>query len=387
MPYHGSIQVQDQAGWTKTFLLEKALVMVGSGPVNDIVLPEEHGGGVSSVHLQLLHTRLESSHVRAVNLTGSPLPLLRGKPVRTAAISANAFQDLEDGDVLEVGEFKLVFSLQSCEGLTRSSRSEHLGLKLETAGLKLRAGEHLDGLLTVSNFGTQKRCQFGFNLEGLPADCYQIDPAPLLYPNGEEQLRIRIYHRGAHPTSGTCPVCLRMTAPGAYPLENVMLSFNLEVAPVYQVDVCVQEGKDAPAAWEDSPPTPDLQRTARVDPASGLLQKPMEAISAANLTSPMPEMEGNAPSTAAELPQNGQETQSSPIAPVLPAEHDQDWWSDTRTAQIAAQSADPYTRRSTGRKPRLTPDQKIQVLRTPEATGGSSPRLSVQQPEDSEQNG
>jgi hypothetical protein len=392
MSYHGSIQVQDPSGWTKTFPLEKALVMVGSAPVNDILLPEEQGEGVLPVHLQLLHTRLELENVRAVNLSDIPIPVQRANPAGVSAISPHAYQDLEDGDALQVGGFELVFSLQSSEGFSHSSRSEHLGLKLETPGLALKASRQLDGLLTVINYGTQKRCQFGIDLEGLPPDCYQIDPAPLLYPNGEAQLRVRIYHRGSRPPAGSCAVCLRMTAPGAYPTEEVRLPFSLEVAPVYQVDVCVLERKGDPFSWMEAASAPEPAAATPVEPVDNQPQKSTEVNQEA--AQPTRQEAAKVPLPPVPSPVHDEEAgQELPQAPApspsaAPAgEQDQDWWSETRAAQIPLQASDPYARRNPGRKPRPSPGQVTQVLHTPETpVVGSATQLPDHQTEDSEQN-
>lgn len=367
MPYYGSIQVQDRSGWVKTFRLEKALAMVGSAGMNDVILPGEHGGA-APVALQLLHTQPGSSQVRAVNLTAGPLPIAHARQAGAGEIAANASRELLDGDVLQVGEFSLTFSLQSGEGFSRSQRSEHLGLKLELPGLKLRAGRQLDGLLTISNFGAQKRCQFEIDLEGLPADCFRIDPAPLLYPGGEEQLAFRITHRGSRPGAGPCPACLRMAAPGAYPTEEVRLEFTLEVAPVYQVDMRVLDGKEPPSEWGEAAIAPELQAApaaaAKRGNGSGL-PAPEEAARPA-AAQPVPAEEAGAASPqASQAPAPQAEPAAPPAAPPQPAEPEPDWWTEAAPARIAPQAGDGYPRRGAARKPRPAPNQPIQVLRTP----------------------
>lgn len=384
MPYYGSIQVQDRYGWTKTFRLEKALVMVGSAPVNDIVLPSEHGDGVLPVHLQLFHPQPDLVEVRAVNLTNSVIPLTRVNPSAAAGISANAYQNLESGDALQVGQFTLALSLQSGEGFSRSERSEHLGLKLELPTPILRAEKQLEGLLTINNFGLQKRCQFEIDLEGLPSDCYQIDPAPLLYPNGEEQLRIRFFHRGTRPGAGTGPVTLRMTAAGAYPTEEVVLSFNLEVAPVYQTDMLVLDDKETPSEWVIAPistvfpamPAPESAVIAPQPPNTAKQNQPLE--------SSMPEtIEPNPAPTDQPVPDNVVITEQ-PSRQAQLAETEGDWWSDEHAPQGIAPAFNAYRRRTSSHKPRLAPNQNIQVLRGPGVPASGGEGEPTPQPENNE---
>ncbi len=373
MPYYGSIKVQDPSGWTKAFRLEKSLVIVGSAPVADIVLPAEHGEGVQPFHLQLLHPQPELVNVRAVNLTSGTIPLVRVNPATAPVLGANASLDLEDGDGLHVGGFILTLALQSVEGFSRTQRSEHLGLKLEMPTPRLRAGKGVDGLLTVTNFGTQKRCQFDLDLDGLPADCYQIDPAPLISPNGEEQLRIRFFHRGTRPAGGTCPVTLRMTAPVTYPTEEVLLGFNLEVAPIYQVDVSILTVNETPLSRVEplpaSPPQPA--------PAAPLPQSAPQALPPAPVPQPVqmaqPELPTSAPGTPPPLPVETVPVAPAPqpvLQPVLeqkaspaPAASDGDWWTEPANPQVNVQPFDPASRRGAARRPRLAPNQNIQVLR------------------------
>jgi hypothetical protein len=387
MPYYGSIMVQDPSGWTKAFRLEKSLVIVGSAPVADIILPAEHGEGVQPFHLQLLHPQPELVTVRAVNLTGGAIPLVRVNPAAAAVLGANASLDLEDGDGLHVGGFILTLALQSVEGFSRVQRSEHLGLKLEMPTPRLRAGKGVDGLLTVTNFGTQKRCQFEIDLDGLPADCYQIDPAPLISPNGEEQLRIRFFHRGTRPAGGACPITLRMTAPVTYPTEEVLLGFNLEVAPIYQVEVSILTVNQTPAAHVEPlpqpapaaplpqsapqglPPAPQPPQMAQPELPSStpVSPQPVESVPAAPMPQPVlqPVVEQQAPLV--------------PAASPMPAAADGDWWTEPANPQVSVQPFDPGLRRGAARRPRLAPNQNIQVLRptlTPDE-GAAEPSIPV----------
>jgi hypothetical protein len=263
MPYYGSLQVIDRSGWTKSFSLEKALLMVGTASYNDIVLPDEPGSGVAPVHLQVMRPALEVGRIRVVNLASSACALVKAPhssasaprssastpeavslfpdqagsaPAENIPVAGSASIEMESGDTLILGGFRLVFSLRMLNGIALSTRSENIGIRLEFPNRTLRPGKGLAGQITVINFGSQKRCQFELELEGLPQDCYQIEPAPILFPNSDERLQIRLLHRCTHPAGGLQKIWLHAVAAAAYPTEELTLPFELDIAVVDQVD-------------------------------------------------------------------------------------------------------------------------------------------------------
>ena len=399
MPYYGSVNVIDRSGWSKSYNLEKSLLMVGSAAVNDIVLPLDRGSGVASIHLQVLHPQIDQSRVRVVNLANSAASLKKGATGENVTIPANGTGDVEDGDAISLGDFTLAFSIQSQNGFTGSARSDHMGLKLELPGLQLKIGNRLAGRITVSNYGDQKRCQFEIELEGLPADCYQIDPVPFLFPKGEETLQIRLYHRGNRPPAGSCPVQLRATAPGTYPTEEVLLPVQFEVMPVYRYDVSIEGSHALEAA---AVPRPVTQAVVGIErPNTGLPPAEPLATAAGKLA---PEMSGLTsepqPAPAAALPQaiapsprpvesalNPAATESPVPAPAekAPAAQEVDWWASAQNLPTSENRPEPPANPSQARKPRLPlKGQPIQVLKTPQEPPESG---SGQTPPDQDKEG
>jgi hypothetical protein len=233
MGYYGSIKVSDKYGWVKSFPLEKALVMIGSASSNDIVLAEERGSGVAPLHLQVICSDKHISNLKIINLMNSPIPCVKFKTSQSILITANRAVDLEDKDQITLGDFILTLSVVNM-GISLSSRTDHIGLDLEIPSLNLRKNSKLAGQICLTNFGDTSRSQFEIDLEGLPGECYQIDPAPLLFPGAKEQLDIRFFHRTTMPSAGSCPVAIRVYSPESYPTEEVRLEFNLEVDPVFE---------------------------------------------------------------------------------------------------------------------------------------------------------
>ena len=392
MGYYGTIQVVDGTGWSKTFSIEKALTMIGSAAFNDVVLQEEHGGGVKAVHLQLIRKQAGKRGFRLVNLVSEPLSMTLSRARGEAVIPANGSRDLEDGDAVRVGDFSIIFYLQSVNGVSVEKRSENIGIRLEMPGVTLRSGVRLAGLLTVMNFGEEKRSQFEIELEGLPTDCFQIDPAPLLYPGGEEKLQIRFYHRGIRPLAGECPIRLRASAVGAYPTEEVILPLVLDVDPVYHYEVDLME-EQKPLEAMDEPvlplPEPNIVVSEPVSPS-------FEEFSLPTANEPPPVVktpqQSAVPALPAEelvqvptiQPSNGRVVESAsdaeleslvetnspkdvPIQPVV-EEPEVDWWTEDMEELPAVANSDPLADLKRGIKPSLSVEKtNIQVLRaTPE---------------------
>lgn len=257
MAYYGALEVVDRAGWVKTYPLEKALLMIGSADFNDIVLPEERGLGIAPAHLQVMRPAIELGSIHVVNLSAAPVVLLKNGQI-VGNLPGGGTIELNDGDGLMLAEFHLTFAIQSQGGIVRSARSEHMGLRLELPGTTLRPFKQLAGRLTVTNYGSLPRCQFELELEGLPSDCYRIDPAPLLFPHGESQLQVRFFHRGSRPAGGLQALILRANAPGTYPVEEVTLDWNLDVTPLQSVQMALDEETQAP--WERGTKSPGETR-------------------------------------------------------------------------------------------------------------------------------
>lgn len=383
MPYYGALEVIDRTGWTKTYPLEKALLMIGSADFNDIVLSDEHGLGVAPAHLQVMRPALELGSIRVVNLSAAPVTLLKSDRPE-GSLPGGGTAELSDGDGLLLAECRLTFTIQSQGGLVRSARSEHLGLKLELPGGSLRPFKQLAGRLTVTNYGSQPRCQFELDLDGLPADCYQIDPAPLLFPRGEAQMQIRFFHNGTRPAGGPQALALRAAAPGAYPTEEITLAWDLDVAPVQSIQSVLDSDPLAP--WEHEtqravaqPPTVE----ARTMPVFLPLAVPVTPAPAApEPVAPPPADPGEPPDPVSEFFESPT-VEETPVLVPAPAE-DTDWWqSAPETADAPAPQPAPVRSGAPRRlRPRLD-GQKISVLRltpdqvTGEGEGNEPPSLDT----------
>jgi hypothetical protein len=349
MAYYGSVKISDRDGWLKNYPLEKALLMVGSGTMNDIVLSDERGSGVASLHIQVFRPQAEQNTVRVVNLAKSGLPFRRSRGENGSLLPGSSIM-LGSGDAISLGEYSLQFTLQAQPGVVRTARSAHLGLKLELPGLDLTAGGRLAGQLTVTNYGDQGRCQFELELEGLSAGCYQIDPAPLLFPRAEEHLQIRFFHRGSRPLAGKQAFTLRATAPAAYPAEMVAISETLDVSPVYRVELAVED----PTARVEAPaPAPMALEALRPGPQPVEIP-PVVASLAAPAVSPPLAFEEPAPVSS----QEG-------VTPEVTPAPEPDWYPADSSAGPAQPVRVTSARLAGGRRPVLSrTGQAIPVIKS-----------------------
>jgi hypothetical protein len=238
------IEICDKDGWHKEFDLEKRLTYIGSDPRNDIVLNPMRGAGVAPRHLQLITATGSTGITSAINLSPGVIPIGDGG---NRTLEPNSVIDISDGDQFHVGDFVLVFHLTeegvqppvavgvtempSQEGVPGSSP---IGVRIHLPLLSLSPDIPLDGVIYVCNQGTATGVQFYLQLEGLPQDCYEIAPAPILFPGAEKGVPFRLHHpkKPDYP-AGFHKIVIRAQATDAYPGISSTVSREVRVLPYY----------------------------------------------------------------------------------------------------------------------------------------------------------
>jgi hypothetical protein len=220
------IVVTNQDGWRKEFLLEKNLIYVGSTPDNDIVLGFEQGRGVAPRHLQLIAM---PGGYRAVNLSDSNIVIGDGQIEPRFAV------DVDDGTDLVLGDFDIIFHFDEVVGTSSTSPSNAIGLRLSLPRtVVLDPEQPVEGTVTVRNLGTESGVQFHLELEGLDEDNYEMGPGPILFPNAEKDVFLRLYHPcKPHPPAGQHFIRIRASAPDAYSGQNAVESREVSILPYY----------------------------------------------------------------------------------------------------------------------------------------------------------
>jgi hypothetical protein len=230
------VEVIDRDGWRREFALAKAIVSIGSDPRNDVVLERTRGGGVSARHLQLISVT-DGPGYRLINMGDTEVRLGQAQE---QSLAPRAFVEIGPGEKVQVGEFSLTFfggPHQPGPRATRGgpdSKSAAIGLTLTMAGSKLAVGQPLDGTVVVRNLGDKTGVQFQLQAEGLDPECVEIGPAPLLFPNAEKEVYIRVRHpQAARPPAGEFRFRMRATAPAAYPGESTTAAAVIQVEPFF----------------------------------------------------------------------------------------------------------------------------------------------------------
>jgi hypothetical protein len=240
------IEVTDRDGWRKTFVLEKAIIYVGSDARNDVVLEAGRGSGVARRQLQLIRVS-GGAGFRMINMGDSDVKV--GAAGETA-LAPRAFVELNPGDKVQVGDFTLTFQGEAplmggygdgagagdtqigAGGTDKRSRS--IGLRLNLPSNRLGLDKPLEGTVVVRNWGTKTGAQFKLEVDGLDPACLEIGPGPILFPNAEKEVAFRVLHpRAARPPAGDYRLRIRASAPAAYPGESAVVTQVIELLPYY----------------------------------------------------------------------------------------------------------------------------------------------------------
>jgi hypothetical protein len=227
------LEIIDRDGWHKKFPLTGRIAHVGSASDNTIVLASSRGHGVSSRHLQFIF--LEDGGCRLVNLSDTDVSV-EGEDGETL-LPSHLTCRITDGQRLKVGDFTFVVHLGAAEDLPTQpapSTSQSIQLRIALPEMRLTPARPIEGAVIVRNAGDQPGVQFRLTLEGLPATCYELGPAPLLFPNAEKSVALHLRHpRGPTLTAGKHRFTVRATAPTAYADERAEVTQQIEVAPFY----------------------------------------------------------------------------------------------------------------------------------------------------------
>lgn len=109
-----------------------------------------------------------------------------------------------------------------------------IGIELAFAEYALSADVPLEGTVTVRNLGTQPGVQFHLELDGLPTECCTLGPGPILFPNGERDVFVRLTHpRSSGIPAGPRRITVQASAPDAYPGEAASTSQTIEILPFH----------------------------------------------------------------------------------------------------------------------------------------------------------
>lgn len=247
-PY-GEIQVVDRGGWQKRYPLVKAITQIGSDPRSDIVLDASRGVGVEGRHVQIICWSVAGQGYRLVNIANTDVALSEDGGRILAPRSAT---EVGDGDTFRIGEFSLSMRL-SGDRDTLGHQSQHtvqaeeqcIGMDVVLSMTQLAPNRTVEGAIVLRNLGDQNNVQFELDLEGLPSECYDIEPAPILFAGAEQRVLLRLHHTGKQPIAGTRTIEIHASAPRSYICNEVVVHRTIEVLPHYQYGLRWEEDRQA----------------------------------------------------------------------------------------------------------------------------------------------
>jgi len=118
--------------------------------------------------------------------------------------------------------------------------SAHISVRLSLPRTRVEPEFPLEGSVILRNLGSEqapseaRAVQFRLEVEGLPRDWYQIGAGPILFPNVEKAVPLRVQHpRGPGLAAGRHEIQIRVSAPDAYPGEEVCVRHDIEIVPYY----------------------------------------------------------------------------------------------------------------------------------------------------------
>jgi hypothetical protein len=272
------IEVTDRDGWRKEFPLLRTLVMVGSDSANDIPLPESRGQGAEPRHLQILLNSQDNSSCRIINMSKSPVEVTTAGQITLLGPATAMVVGMESA--LRIGDYRLQLHgstftptyipkngaatsemvtfqrpaptpyapvVTSERQLTPTTfinppfapafQSGPIGLAVRLTHATLTQERPAEALITVANRGDKTAVQIRLMIEGLPPECYEIPPLPLLFPNAEKTLAIELRQPHKAIQAGSIPVRFIAVAPEAYPDEKAVVTQSIVIPSIYAHEV------------------------------------------------------------------------------------------------------------------------------------------------------
>lgn len=252
--------ISEQNGWHKPIKIEKAITRLGSAPTSDVQLISP---GISPIHLQIYYLEDSPSNCKVFNLGGA-VPVRVGNKQQILA----SFEKLQiqNGSEIELGAYRIQFKFPLSATTLQETPSIQASLRFPEA--TLLPHKPATGWLTIKNSGVQASCQVDIDLSGLPANCMQVDPAPLLHRGGQMDVRIQLFHRKLVPAAGFHNLTITISACDSYPGEEVIINQGIYVMPVFEqsLEIIDDLSSDQPA----HKPAPLAARSVRSIPQASV---------------------------------------------------------------------------------------------------------------------
>jgi len=270
----------EQNGLETSFPIDKGVTRVGSASNCHVKLPAKIG---APLQLQVFYALQQPDRCKVQNIGPEIWVKCQGSRQKLATSTS---LEMRSGDELFIDTCKLIFTLSSSSGVMRTSSSFDASLSFPHPVLYPDIPNV--GTLTIRNTGKSASCQFQVRVNGLPGDCFQIDPAPLLHPGAQEHFLIHLFHRERYPRAGFHEIKLIISASNTYPGEEVMICQQIYVMPFSQTEIELQDDLPVRDIVTEKHPIASFSPSDSGTPAASIA-----AVGAVIEMKPLPEIEGH----------------------------------------------------------------------------------------------
>lgn len=227
------IVLNEQNGRQTSFIPNKSIVSVGYAPSCDLKLAPNIG---SPIHLQVIYSVDQNLDRCKIIIFGPETTLIRQS--KRTALSPSSQIEVFDKDEIQIGPYILFFELANTSGIIKGSSV--ISASLVFRQTTLSPEKSTIGLLKLQNLG-QISCQFQLEISGLPGDCIRHNPIPMLPPQGQGQVEIRLSHHGRHPSAGMHELKFAVASSQAYPGEEVVLIQPIYVSANFEAQIDLKD--------------------------------------------------------------------------------------------------------------------------------------------------
>ena len=213
------IRIINENDWEKVYEFDKSIIRIGSQVSCDIQLRDQY---IQPLEMQIVRSG-DSDITYVARFFADNIMLTRGD--QTFPVTQVTAYDILDGDKIVIGSYRLILSFE--DERTRVRTSTHMSAELFLTKRELALESSINGMLLLKNLGTEKPCQFRMRMTGIPNDCFQSAPLPLLYPGSSSTVGFIISHLRTKPAPGFHTFSIVVTAPDDYFGE--ILEFNQDI--------------------------------------------------------------------------------------------------------------------------------------------------------------
>ena len=255
------IRIINENDWEKVYEFDKSIIRIGSQVSCDIQLRDQN---IQPLEMQIVRSG-DSDINYIARFFADNIMLTRGD--QTFPVTQVTAYDILDGDKILIGSYRLILSFE--DERTRVRTSAHMSAELFLTKRELALESSINGMLLLKNLGTEKPCQFRMRMTGIPNDCFQSAPLPLLYPGSSSTVGFIISHLRTKPAPGFHTLSIVVSAPDDYFGETLEFNQDIYVHAVFD-NTFVLEDDSKELSGFNAEQAKELKDTEQKTPAVGI---------------------------------------------------------------------------------------------------------------------